>query len=212
MESQRTMQHMWNQLLQTFGIEQIEAKATFAALVRAYSSPGRVYHTLEHIQAVLAWIELLSAYTTDLPALQLAAWFHDCIYDPHAANNEEQSATYAQTMLTHLDLPASTIQAVSQMILSTKTHKAEANQQDCHILLDADLAILGSTVQQYDAYAQAIRQEYSWVPTTTYQSGRAQVLQTFLQRTRIYNTEPMHTALEVPARENMRRELAPLLE
>jgi predicted metal-dependent HD superfamily phosphohydrolase len=211
MENQRTMQHMWEQLLQMFGVGQIEAQATCAALVHAYSSPGRVYHTLEHIQAVLTWIELLHDYTTDLPALQLAAWFHDCIYDPHAADNEEQSAVYAQNMLTSLVLPAPTIQAVSQMILSTKTHVAEANQQDCHILLDADLAILGATVQQYDAYAQAIRQEYSWVPETAYKTGRAQVLHTFLQRARIYSTEFMHTALEVPARENMRRELASLL-
>lgn len=212
MENLRTMQHMWEQLLQTFEIEHIEAQTTFAALVRAYSSPGRVYHTLEHIQAVLAWIDILCDYTTDLPTLQLAAWFHDCIYDTHAADNEEQSAVYAQNMLTRLALPVPTIQVVSQMILSTKTHTTETDQQDCRILLDADLAILGATVQQYDAYAQAIRQEYGWVPETAFKAGRAQVLQTFLQRVRIYQTEPMHTTLEVPARENISRELASLLE
>lgn len=204
------MQHMWHtwkQLLQTFDIEHIKMQTTFTALVDAYSSPGRVYHTLEHIQAVLAWIETSRNYAADLPTLQLAAWFHDCIYDPHAADNEEQSAIYAQNMLSRLALPAITIQTVSQMILSTQTHTTEANNQDGHILLDADLAILGASIQHYNTYAQAIRQEYSWLPETTYHTGRVHVLQTFLQRARIYTTEPMYTALEKPARENIRREL-----
>lgn len=202
------MLHAWEQLLQVFGIESAKTQAAYTALVDAYSSPGRVYHTLEHIQAVLAWIETLQNYATDLPTLQLAAWFHDCIYDPHATDNEERSAAYAQRTLSRLALPMTTIQTTSQMILSTKIHTNAANSQDGHILLDADLAILGTTIQQYDTYAQAIRQEYSWLSETAYRTGRIHALQTFLQRARIYNTEPMYTTLEKSARENIRRELA----
>lgn len=204
------MRCAWKQLCDTCHIEPGRAYPAFTALAEAYRSPGRVYHTLEHIQAVLAWIDTLRNHAIDLPTLQLAAWFHDCVYDPRATDNEEQSATYAQNVLSRLALPTSTIQAVSQMIVCTKTHTTVANQPDCQILLDADLAILGASVQDYETYAQAIRQEYSWLPDTAYNAGRTHVLQAFLQRTRIYGTELMHATLEKSARENIRRELASL--
>lgn len=207
-ETMLQLQRSWEQLLQTFGIEQVKAQTTFAALADAYSSPGRVYHTLDHIQAVLEWIEMLRTHATDLRAIQLAAWFHDSVYDPHAADNEERSALYAQSSLSSLAVPSETIQAASQMILSTKTHWTEESKKDCYILLDADLAILGASVERYDAYAQAIRQEYDWVSEAPYRIGRVQVLQMFLQRARIYWTAPMYTALEELARENIRREIA----
>src|SRR5215469_3153714 len=115
------LQRSWQQLLQTFGIEHVKAQTTFTALADAYSSPGRVYHTLDHIQAVLAWIDMLRTHATDLRALQLAAWFHDSIYDTHATDNEERSALYAQRSLSSFAVPSETIHAVSEMILSTKT-------------------------------------------------------------------------------------------
>jgi len=55
--------------------------------------------------------------------------------------------------------------------------------------------------------AQAIWQEYSWVPEASYKAGRMQVLQAFLQRKRIYWTELAYAALEGQARENMQREI-----
>src|SRR5215510_5718554 len=95
------LQHAWEQLLQPFGIEQARAQTAFTALVHAYGSPDRLYHTLDHIQAMLECIDMLRNYATDLPAIQLAAWFHDSIYDPHAADNEERSAHYAQNVLSN---------------------------------------------------------------------------------------------------------------
>ena len=133
------LQREWEKLLQMFGMEQEKAETTFTALVHMYSSPGRVYHTLEHIQEMLTWIERLRGNALDLPTLQLACWFHDGIYDPSAGDNEEQSVTYAQRVLSDFALPSTTIAAVSQMILSTKTHRTEESNTDCYILLDTDL-------------------------------------------------------------------------
>jgi predicted metal-dependent HD superfamily phosphohydrolase len=202
------LQYEWEKLLEALGIEQTKAETTFTTLVHMYSSPGRVYHILEHIQAMLAWIDRLRDNALDLPTLQLACWFHDSIYDPSARDNEEQSATYAQRVLSDFALPPTTIAAVSQMILNTKTHWTEESNTDCHILLDADLAILGAPVLDYDSYAQAIRQEYSWIAEASYKTGRRQVLQAFLQRKRIYWTELVYSSLEGKARENIQREIA----
>jgi hypothetical protein len=63
---------------------------------------------------------------------------------------------------------------------------------------------------RYETYVRAIRQEYSWVAEAAYRTKRVQVLQTFLQRTRIYWTEPMFIALEEQARENIYREISTL--
>jgi predicted metal-dependent HD superfamily phosphohydrolase len=204
------LQNAWEQLLQTWGIEQAEAQTAFSGIVAAYSSPGRVYHTLEHIQAMLQWIESLRDHAHNLAVLQLSVWFHDSVYDPHAADNEEQSAAYAQSVLSRLDLPPATIQAVTQMILSTKTHQAIEDDVDCQLLLDVDLAVLGAPTVEYETYARAIRQEYSWVTEASYRAARVKILQMFLQRSRIYWTEPMFVDLEERARENIHREITTL--
>jgi len=202
------LQQAWEQLLQTFEVNQEQVQATYGALVAAYNSPGRFYHTLEHIRSVLVCLEELREQAVDYPTLQLAAWFHDSIYDPRASDNEEQSALYMQRLLTGLELPVHVLQDASSMILCTKTHLVEDNRDDSSLLQDADLAILGATVQEYETYALAIRQEYAWVPEPAYRSGRVQVLRTFLQRERIYWTASLYTHLEARARENLRREVA----
>lgn len=56
------------------------------------------------------------------PAIQLAAWFHDVIYNPMATDNEEKSAEYAAKVLTKLNVASSTIDAVTRMSLNTKNH------------------------------------------------------------------------------------------
>lgn len=204
------LQQEWEQLLGIFGIDASRAMPVFIALSNAYSRPERVYHTLEHIRAMLGWIKHLSPYAQDLPTLQLATWFHDSVYDPRAHDNEEQSALYAQKMLAEIAVPSPIVQTVARLILCTKTHKVEDAFIDGQILLDADLAMLGAPIAHYDAYARAIRQEYAWVPEETYKSARTQVLHTFLQRKRIYQTEPMYALLEKPARENLLREITSL--
>ena len=96
------------------------------------------------------------------------------------------------------------------MILSTKTHQTAKDEIDGQILLDVDLAILGAPSARYETYARAIRQEYSWVTEASYRAARVQILEAFLQRNRIYWTEPMFVALEVQARKNIRREISTL--
>lgn len=204
------LQNEWKQLLYTLGIDQVQAQPVFTELIRMYQSPGRVYHTLEHIQAMLTWIERWRVYARNLPAIQLATWFHDCIYNPHASDNEEQSALYAKKALSGFALPGATIDMVSHLVLATKTHEVAETWADGLLLLDADLAILGAPALTYATYATAIRQEYSWLPETSYTPARIQILRSFLLRPRIYWTELAYTSLEHQARENLHREIAAL--
>jgi predicted metal-dependent HD superfamily phosphohydrolase len=197
----------WQHLLASFDIKPDIAHVTFTQIVTAYSIPERYYHTLEHIEHVLNIIETFQDQTKDMTVVQLAAWFHDLVYDTQANDNEERSAEYASDWLASLGFSSRIIATVSRFILSTKSHQAAPDDFECQVFLDADLAILGSPPVEYGHYAVAIRQEYAWLPEAEYLVGRKRVLQRFLQRDRIYYTEPMFQAFELSARSNILQEI-----
>src|SRR5262249_41464812 len=142
----------WSRLLAALGLSEEDHGDTFNALVRAYDGPGRYYHTLTHLEAVLAAIEELEGEARQPNLVQIAGWFHDMIYDTHANDNEEQSARLAEATCTGWGLPAESIAAVGRLIRATHTHQAAEDDLDAHVILDADLAILGSDEAAYDSY------------------------------------------------------------
>jgi predicted metal-dependent HD superfamily phosphohydrolase len=200
----------WRQLLINFSVSDETGEAIFEEMLIRYGEDGRYYHTIAHVEQVLDTIAELRSLAEDYPALQLAAWFHDIIYNPQMADNEAQSAVYAESVLTGLSVPAKTVRKVSRMIRATADHTNPANDPNTMILLDADLAILGSDEAGYLAYSQAIRLEYSHVPEAAYRNGRIAALNRFLKRPRIYHTPLLYERLEAQARANMMREIGRL--
>jgi predicted metal-dependent HD superfamily phosphohydrolase len=200
----------WAALVQSYGVREPEAAAAFAKIASAYSGPGRFYHTLKHIWHVLETIRRLQSMAQDWPAVQFAAWFHDVIYDSQAKDNEEKSAEYAQIVLQKLNIPQEVVDTTTRLILCTKAHRAEPGDIDAQILLDADLAILGSPPESYQKYTQAIRLEYAWVSEPDYRAGRSAVLRNFLKRDRLYFTGQIFEALEKQARQNLEAEIKSL--
>jgi predicted metal-dependent HD superfamily phosphohydrolase len=189
------------------GSRQPEIDRVFKLLVTAYTQPDRHYHNLNHIDRVIAILNRFSDFQNPC-AVYFAAWFHDFIYDSQASDNEIKSAMAARDLLASLgELPA-TIERVSSLILATQGHKTEPLDRDLSIFLDADLAILGTDSVIYRAYQQSIRHEYSWVSDIAYQSGRICVLESFLQRDRLYQTELLFNELESIARRNLQEEIA----
>ncbi|WP_414624836.1 hypothetical protein [Calothrix sp. CCY 0018] len=199
----------WHELLQNFNINKTASEKTFTQIVAAYSTPNRYYHNLEHIHHVLEVIQTLESQTEDLETktVQLAAWFHDVVYNSKANDNEQKSAEYADKVLLSLSIPSDIIKNVKNLILATKNHQALTNDFDAQILLDADLAILSSNPNEYSKYTHAIRQEYIWVPEAKYFAARKQILQNFLQRENIYFTELMQQTKEKIARNNLETEI-----
>lgn len=202
----------WQFLLQPFQVDSMLSQKVFFDLATAYCCPGIFYHNLAHIQQVLQIIDGMRSHAQNPVALEFAAWFHDVIYNPKANDNEEKSAEYAAKILQNLEIPAKIIYTVNKLILTTKNHQASEQDIDSQILLDADLSILGASEADYGVYAQAIRQEYSWLSESEYRLGRKKVLQKFLERERIYLTQPMFAALEIKARQNIQAEIRSLSE
>jgi predicted metal-dependent HD superfamily phosphohydrolase len=200
----------WGELLREAGADPAAGERVFAELVAAYREPGRFYHNLDHLAEVLAVVASLRGQARDLPAVRLAAWFHDAVYDPRAADNEERSAAWAEGALGEMGISRATGETVRRLILLTKAHAAGPEDADGRILLDADLSILGTPEARYRAYAAAIRKEYAWVPEESYRAGRGRVLRSFLASERIFTTRELFEAREARARRNLQDELTEL--
>jgi len=197
----------WDRTLAALGVPAERGAAAFNELLEAYGGAGRYYHNLDHLEDVLATLDTLAEHAQNRPALELAAWFHDAVYDSRADDNEERSALLAETVCAGWGLPAETTDLVGRLIRATRTHQAAADDRDAAVLLDADLAVLGAEREVYDGYAAAIRREYAWVAENDYKRGRSRILREFLRRKRIYRLETMHDNRDSRARENLTREL-----
>lgn len=200
----------WQELCWQLNVQPTLSKKIFSSLLKAYSSQERYYHNLVHIQKILGIVKRLEPLADNFLAVQMAAWFHDVVYDAKSPKNEEKSAEYASSSLSKLGIPPTIINNVVKMILNTKNHQASPEDIDSHILLDADLSIFGSEESEYIAYSQAIRQEYSWVPDSEYKIARKRILHNFLEQDRIYFTDKIFNLLERKARENISNEMLKL--
>lgn len=167
-------------LLSTFSNDVEKIKTIFKKLVALYSSEGRYYHTLRHIEAMLGFLEERKDRIKNFKALSLATWYHDAIYDSKSKTNELDSAEIMRQDFKELGLPEECIQTVSQLILATEKHQPIPDDTDCCVFLDGDLSILSRPEHIYTVYTSNIRKEYSWVPEDEYKKGRKAVLENFL--------------------------------
>ena len=193
--------------LKSYFLERSSDQALYNELERRHIEPQRHYHTLRHLLELFRVLNPLEQQFERPDAVFWAVWFHDGVYDPRESDNEEKSAELARAHLGHLN--AELLEAIVSMILATKTHQAQSS--DARLFVDADLTILGIEPERYAHYARAIRQEYEFVPQGAYCTGRAAVLERFLEREHIFQTLEFRDRLETQARENLEMEIS-LLE
>ena len=186
-----------------------EPLPVYSNLITLYAEKHRAYHTLAHIEHCLQELELVRLQCKDINAVEMAIWYHDAIYNPQAKDNEEKSAELASIAARGAGLAESFIARMTNFILATR-HQAVPADPDAQVVVDIDLAILGQPADRFDAYEKQIRREYKWVPKFLYNKGRAGILRSFLDRTRIYSTDNFYSKYESQARENINRSLKKL--
>jgi predicted metal-dependent HD superfamily phosphohydrolase len=196
--------------LRDLSVSEPAATAVLAGLEDRYAEGHRAYHNLAHVAAMTELAVAERDRLTNWPAVILAIWYHDAVYRRLRSDNEEASAALADRELGDLGLTGEITVLVRSLILATKTHEIAPDVPDGDLFLDLDLAILGAPPDTYEAYRNAIRREYRWVPGAAYRKARAQVLERFLARERIYRTDGFHRRLESAARWNLRKELTEL--
>jgi predicted metal-dependent HD superfamily phosphohydrolase len=180
-----------------------------AELLARYAEPHRGYHDLAHLDEVLRRVDLLSAEADDATTTRLAAWFHDAVYDPAAADNEAASATLATRVLLSLRVDEDVVQHVGDLVRVTADHEP-GDDRDAAVLCDADLAVLAADSPRYSTYLDGVRTEYRHLGDADFTRGRARVLRSLLDRPAMFRTHYGRTTWEGPARANVAAELARL--
>jgi len=179
------------------------AHETFERLRAAYEEAHRAYHGARHIAACLRLLDEPSvrALAEHAAEIEGALWFHDAIYDTHAADNEERSAALARDSLRSAGVADDVAARVAAHIEATKSHVATS--PDGQLVIDIDLSILGAPRSTFDAFEEKIREEYRWVDTPLYVAGRTAVLRRFAERPFIYGTPLFRARFEATARANI---------
>jgi len=198
----------WQRLWRQVGARD-DGHPAYQELVSLYSQPHRHYHNLNHISECLNEFDSALYLAKQPLAVELAIWFHDAVYDTHATDNEEQSAELAKTRIGPMKEDANLLASAWALVLATKTHDPSYHP-DAPLLVDIDLSILGKSQEQFWQYENQIRREYDWVPQGTFAAKRAEILERFLARERIYSTQLFFEKYEKQARANIQASIRQL--
>jgi predicted metal-dependent HD superfamily phosphohydrolase len=193
----------------------VGSKEILKKLLTYYSEPHRYYHTLTHIVAMLTEFGKISSVADTPHAISFAIWYNDVIYDtklvePNVLSNEERSALLSMEDLFVIGMSDSFSLKVYDLILATNHSGKNSSNWDVQILLDLDLAILGSNQYLFDEYERNIRKEYSGVPDALYKQKRLEVLMKFYNREPLYLTQLFRKKYEVIAKMNLERSMKSL--
>ena len=174
----------WAGLCAVFGVlesrERNKINKIFDRLVAAYCEPHRKRHTLEHILECLREFDSARNITENQNAVEMAIWFHDFVYD-----TSEELAKFNEPI------------KVCKLM-------------DVRVLIDVDLSSLGKPWSEFREDSRAVREEYNHVPEAVFREKRAEILQGFLDRPRIYFTDYFYEKNEAQARENLKRAIEEL--
>ncbi|MCD6067252.1 MAG: adenylyltransferase/cytidyltransferase family protein [Bacteroidetes bacterium] len=143
--------------------------------VNRYHEHHRYYHTEAHILYILQLLEKQNLLNDD--ELFLTTIFHDIIYDPNSATNEEDSAKLFKTEAAGSKLSEDKIKNIYQLILDTKTHKASSEKSQ--LFIDADLNIFNESDDKLFEYEKQIFKEFQFVDYKEYKPKRIEILQKF---------------------------------
>jgi predicted metal-dependent HD superfamily phosphohydrolase len=185
-----------------------QQQALWNEVEAAYTSSGRYYHTLSHLDHMLEELSAFKDNFADWDTVVFALVYHDLVYDPLKHNNEEESAEHARKRLSTINFPIPLKDLCVSLILATKKH--EGGSSETNLFTDADLSILGADATTYNSYSDQIRLEYAAFPDDIYRVGRKRVLLHFLEMPRIYKSREFFSRYESRARSNLERELQAL--
>ena len=177
-------------------------------LIKQYSQKFRAYHNLAHLEELFSYYDVYYERLEQPKTVAFAIFYHDIIYNIWKKDNEAKSAEVAEHVLSELKIEHSFSKKASEIILATKHHQAKTTDEQ--FMVDFDLAILGQSASVYENYSTNIRKEYSKVPFFLYKSGRKNVLQHFLDKKSIFQTEAFQQHYEAQARLNLSEELKKL--
>ena len=138
-----------------------------------------------------------------------AAFFHDAVYDVDADDNEARKRGVGRAGARRARVVGGPLLTRLEIVRATAGHEPTEDADEA-VLLDADLAVLGSDPAAYQAYVTGVRAEHGALDDEQWRTGRGAVLRRLLDRQPMYSTEAGRSRWERRARANMAAELASL--
>lgn len=171
-----------------------------------YSSKKRHYHTLQHLDILLAQLTDVKGEIQNWNTILFTLYYHDIVYNSLKSDNEEKSAELAEKRMKQISVSIDTIELCKNQILATKSH-IKSTDSDTNYFTDADLSVLGQNWETYSMYYKNVRKEYSIYPDFVYNPGRKKVLNHFLSMDKIFKTDFFYKKFERQAKQNIQKEI-----
>jgi predicted metal-dependent HD superfamily phosphohydrolase len=158
-------------------LEEYLHSKTIPFLENAWNEPHRKYHSINHLNEVLEYIEQnFNVHTIDYDSLILAAFFHDCYYNPRDNKNDEDESI-KRFLSSFKDSSHRIRNVVVEMIESTKYRKVPMNYLT-RMFWSADNAGFSKGYEKLLKNEKLIHQEFIHLPKKIYKKGRISFLKT----------------------------------
>jgi len=194
------------ELLTNYTADASLTNSLWIEIEKNYSGKKRHYHTLQHLDNLLAQLTDVKAEIHNWDSILFTLYYHDIVYNSLKSDNEEKSAELAEKRMIQIAVPIPTRELCKKQILATKSHVI-SNNSDTNYFTDADLSVLGQSWETYSLYYKNVRKEYSIYPALVYNPGRKKVLHHFLAMDRIFKTDFFYRKFEMQAKQNIQKEI-----
>jgi pantetheine-phosphate adenylyltransferase/8-oxo-dGTP diphosphatase len=186
-----------------------DSRQAFDSLRSMYE--GRGYHSLVHLLDMHDELDAVLPLAENPSAMRFAIWYHDVEQGEDA---ESRSADFAECQL-GMKASEDLMDDIRERIMGTDHFSGNApDTPDCRLIADIDLASLAADPDIFDENSRLVLEEYydQISSEEEFCLRRADILQTFQDRDRIYKTDHFHEKYEARARANLTRAIGDLRE
>ena len=187
-------------------------------LAERWSAPERQMHNVRRLMNTLTHIDEISSSAHDPDILRVAAWYHGAFLNKaleiklggfQANFASTRCIDHAHNRLTKLGVPEEVVARVDELIAFLTRHRAPRTDFDAQVLVDADLACLACSPQDYKKLRTSLRAELSELDDLQFTKARMALVKKLLSYETIYQS-PLGSAWEDTARANLEVELTRL--
>jgi predicted metal-dependent HD superfamily phosphohydrolase len=175
-----------------------------------YNEPWRRYHTINHIEACLRYFDACSQYAQNPDIVELAIWFHDCIYKIGDPENEVNSRDWFLE-ISRGQIDDSVRDTIAELIMDT-SHRGPPATNDGKLLADIDMTSFSLPWEEYIEDSAAVRDEFNKPYSFETRAKMIGFLNSLLDNHTLYYTPHYLEHHENQAQENIRKYLDQISE
>ena len=189
-----------------------------ADLMQRWNAPNRQLHNVRRLMNTLTHIDEIASSAHDPDILRVAAWYYGAFLNKaleiklggfQANFAATRCIDHAHNRLTNLGVADEVVARIDELIAFVTRHRAPRSDFDAQVLVDADLAGLACSPQDYKKLRTSLRAELSELDDLQFVKARLALVKKLLSYETIYQS-PLGSAWENTARANLEVELTRL--